>query len=407
MGALLLVNILNLVDRQLPFILVESIRADLHLTDAQIGLMAGVAFAVVYSFAGLPLARMADKHSPRTVLSLSLVFWSLMTAAGGLAQSFLHLVLARAGVAAGEAGSTPAAHALIARVFPSKKRAMVLAVFSLGVPIGSTLGLVLGGIINDLANWRVAFFLVGLPGVLAAIFAWYILPEPPARTKEDHPPFWPMVGALFALPSFRHMAAGSALFAVGSYAMSVFAPAFLMRTHELSTVQAGFGIGIAFGVGGLLGTGLGGILADRLGSLDPAWRQRVPAIGMLLSAPVAWASFLAPNPYLSIFFLTLIFTLSLFYFAPTFSAVQMLVADNARATSAAVLLFCLTLAGSSIGPYMIGALSDYLAPTHGALSLRYALCVLPLTMLWSAFHFWRASKALGGDLQSTALAHAA
>src|ERR1700730_14823862 len=165
LGLLLFVNILNFVDRLLPSILVEAIRADLHLTDSQIGLMGGVAFAVIYSFATVGLARIADRHSPRMLISVSLAFWSLATAVTGLAQGFLHLFVARAAVAAGEAGSTPAAHALIARVFPSSRRSSVMAIFSLGVPIGAMLGLALGGWISDALNWRAAFFVVGLPGL--------------------------------------------------------------------------------------------------------------------------------------------------------------------------------------------------------------------------------------------------
>ena len=166
---LVLINVLNFIDRQLPYILVDSIRADLGLNDAQIGLMAGVAFAVVYSFAGLPLARLADRFGARWVITGALTFWSLATAASGFAHSFTHLILARIGVAAGEAGSTPAAHALISRVYPVTSRGIVLALFSLGVPIGSMLGLMLGGWINDAVGWRQAFFMVGLPGVVVAV----------------------------------------------------------------------------------------------------------------------------------------------------------------------------------------------------------------------------------------------
>lgn len=398
---LLLVNVLNFVDRQLPFILIDAIRRDLNLNDAQIGLMAGVSFAVVYSFAALGLAWVADRFSARWVIGLSLAFWSLMTAAGGLAQNFTHLLLARAGVAAGEAGSTPAAHAMIARLFPDGRRALILAIFSLGVPIGGTIGLALGGWINDAWGWREAFFFVGLPGVIIAAIALAVLPSGASSEPAIGAPRTSYLAAikfLFGLRSFRHMAAASSLFAIGSYAMNVFAPAFLMRTHGMTSAEAGLGLGLASGLGGLVGTFAGGMLADVLGKRDTRWRQWVPAIAMSVCVPTAIGAWLFPDPWVSMVLLALVYMLGLMYFAPTFSAAQSLAPDEIRATASAVLLFCLTLVGSSVGPYVIGWVSDYLTPRFGPLSLRYAMCLLAVTMAWSAVHFFLAARALKEDL---------
>ena len=403
LGLLLLVNILNFVDRLLPSILVGGIRKDLGLSDAQIGLMAGVAFAVIYSFATVALARLADLRSPRAVISLSLAFWSLATALSGLAQGFWQLFMARAGVAAGEAGCTPAAHALIARVYPTNRRSLVVALFSLGVPIGGTLGLILGGWINDLFSWRAAFFVVGLPGLAVAGLVRLAIPDPPHQsplhTRTDS--LGGTLKFLFAIRSFRHMAIASSLFAIGSYAMNVFAPAFLMRTYVMAPRQAGLAIGIANGLGGLIGTFAGGALGDWLGKSDPRWRQGVPAIGLALSAPTALAAYLVPDRTSSVILLTLVYLFGLLYFAPTFAAAQLLVPDNIRASTTGILLFCLTLIGASVGPYVIGLASDLLAPQFGALSLRYAMCLMAVTMLWSAWHFLCAARALPADLRQS------
>jgi MFS transporter, Spinster family, sphingosine-1-phosphate transporter len=401
LGLLLLVNILNFVDRLLPSILVGGIRKDLGLTDAEIGLMAGVAFAVIYSFAGVAMGRVADLRSPRLVIWLSLAFWSLATALSGLAQSFWQLFAARAGVAAGEAGCTPAAHALIARVFPLNRRSLVVALFSLGVPIGGTMGLILGGWINDLFSWRAAFFVVGLPGLAVAGLVRLLVPDPPHQSPQ-HTSTESLGGTvrfLFAIRSFRHMAMASSLFAIGSYAMNVFAPAFLMRTYTLAPRQAGVLIGLANGLGGLVGTFAGGALGDWLGRKDPRWRQGVPAIGLALSAPTALAAYLVPDQTLSVILLTLVYFFGLLYFAPTFAAAQLLVPDSIRASTSSILLFCLTLIGASVGPYVIGKASDLLAPRFGALSLRYAMCLMAITMLWSAWHFLCAARALPADLR--------
>jgi predicted MFS family arabinose efflux permease len=335
------------------------------------------------------------------VLAICLAFWSVMTAVSGFAQNFFHLILARVGVAAGEAGTTPAAHALIARIYPSGRRALVLALFSLGVPTGSMLGLMLGGWVNDLVGWRQAFFIVGLPGVAVAVLVRLCLPAAPAQTLEGapRPPLMQAVKFLFNLRSFRYMAAASSLFAIGSYAMNVFAPAFLMRTHGLSAGEAGFSLGLVSGLGGFIGTFSGGALADWLGRRDPRWRQVIPAIGMAICVPTALGAWLAPNLIVSLPLLAAVYLLGLMYFAPTFAAAQSLAPDDMRATAAAILLFCLTLIGSSVGPYVIGWASDVLAPRFGALSLRYALCLLAITMASSAWCFLLAAQALPADLE--------
>jgi predicted MFS family arabinose efflux permease len=400
---LMLVNVVNFIDRQLPFILIESIKADLKLTDGEIGLMAGIAFAVVFSAAALPLAYLADRWSSRHMLAITLSVWSLCTALSGLATSFMGLLLARAGVAASEAGCGPAAHALIARSFPKRRMAMILALFSLGVPIGSMIGLALGGWINDVADWKTAFFVVGLPGLLLALVAWLVLPNsaatPHVTGKQES--FMSGVKYLFKLRSFSHMAAGSALYACGSYAMNVFASAFLIRVHGLTTAEAGLSFGLAFGIGGLIGTFAGGWLADYLGKRDPKWRQLVPAIGQLLSFPTAIGAWLVPDVSVSIVLLTLSYVFGLLYFAPSFAVAQSLAPDRVRATASAVLGLCLTLIGSSVGPIVVGGLSDYLQPQYGNLALRYAMCAMGITILWSAVHFWLASRALPADLKRT------
>ncbi len=393
---LLLINIVNFIDRQLPFILISGIKADLKLTDSQIGLMAGVSFATVYSFGGLFLAHAADRWSPRWVLTISLAVWSAVTAASGLATSFLHLVIARAGVAVSEAGCTPSAHALISRLITPERRGLALTIFSLGVPIGSTLGLALGGWINDVASWRTAFFLVGLPGLLIALIAMFALPRMPKETVSHVAParFFSSVRELFAQPAFRHMAIACSAYACGSYAINVFAPAFLMRVHGLSASQAGLYMGAVFGVGGMAGTFFGGVIAERLARRNPAWRQYLPAFGQWLSLPFTAAAWLAPDLNISVACMAIAYMLTLSYLVPTFTALQSVVSDRMRATASAMLLFCLTIVGASVGPMAVGWISDQLIPTFGDLSLRYAMCAMILTTVVSGAFFIFSGRAL-------------
>jgi predicted MFS family arabinose efflux permease len=263
----------------------------------------------------------------------------------------------------------------------------------------------LGGWINDVFNWRAAFLVAGIPGLIVAALIRFVIPDPPHAS-----PAQPGAGAgqpggffgtlrwLFTKRSFRHMAAASSLFAIGSYALNIFAAAFLIRIHHVTSAQAGLLFGLAFGLGGFVGTFSGGALGDWLGRRDPRWRQGVPALGLALSAPAALVAFLTPSLALSVACLTLVYFLGLLYLAPTFAAAQSLVPDEIRATVSGVLLFCLTLVGATLGPLMVGFFSDVLAPRYGALSLRYALSLMPVTMIWSALHFALAARELPKDL---------
>lgn len=405
---LFLVNVVNFVDRQLPFILIGSIKAELQLSDSQIALMAGLTFALVYSFASLPLAVAADRWNPRWVLAGALAVWSAMTGLSGLVTSFGQLVLCRTGVAASEAGSTPAAHALIARLIEPRLRALALAIFSLGVPVGSTLGLVLGGWINDVLDWRAAFFVVGLPGLALAVLAWFALPDPPrvsappppapGETGRDGASFLATLRMLWRIPSMRHMALGSAFYACGSYAINVFAPAFLMRVHGMTSSQAGLGMGVVFGVGGLIGTFAGGWLGDRLARRSEGWRLGVPAIGQALSLPTALGAWLVADPALAIGHQRLRRGKGRREIEQAEHVAHGQQPDRIRATTSAVLLFCLTILGSSVGPLAVGAISDALQPQYGVFSLRYAMCAMAVTMALSAVFFALGARRLAGDL---------
>ncbi|MDM0030112.1 spinster family MFS transporter [Variovorax saccharolyticus] len=400
LALLLAVNIVNYIDRQLPYILVDAIRDELGLSDAQFGLMAGTSYSLAFSVCALFLARMADRFSARAVLSASLVVWSLMTTVGGFAQSFQHLVMARIGVGAGESGAMPAAHALIARIYPAQNHAIVYAVFSLAVPIGSTLGLMLGGWINDSMGWRQAFFVIGLPGVLLALLAWRVLPELQAGlpANPSQPSFTQVVRHMFGIRSYAHTTAACVVFGIAYFALTVFGPAFLMRVHGQSAGQAGLALGIASGLGGAAGILGGGILADRLGRKDPRWRQFVPAIGVALCAPAALWAWLVPDVQTALVMLALVHLLGMICLAPTWANVQLLAPDDMRATAAALVQFCILLVGASLGPFAVGWLSDQLTPQFGAAGLRYALCGIAIFLAWAALHYYLAGRAMGRDL---------
>lgn len=395
---LLLVNILNFVDRQSVFILAEDIKRDLALTDTDIGLLGGLAFAVVYATLGIPLARIAEMYGRKRILAAVLFLWSALTALGGLAQNFVQLVATRLGVAAGEAGSTPTAHSLISAYFPERRRGLILAIYSLGVPLGTMIGLILAGWINQVASWRTAMIALGAPGILLALLLLVTIREPPAqpeKVKEQR--LWLTLRALWSRPSFRQMAYGQAVYSMGANAAIVFAPAFLMRTYGLDSASTGLSLGIVYGVIGVAGTLIGGAMGDRFGGRDARWRLWLPGLVLIAAMPLTLGAWFAPDPTSSVALLAGTKFANLFYFGPIFVALHSIAPVHARGTASAVLLFFNSLVGISMGPLVTGLVSDWLEPSFGLMSLRYALCFVVVTQLWAAIHFFLAARSIRED----------
>lgn len=395
---LLLVNILNFVDRQSVFILAEDIKRDLALTDTDIGLLGGLAFAVVYATLGIPLARIAEMYGRKRILAAVLFLWSALTALGGLAQNFVQLVATRLGVAAGEAGSTPTAHSLISAYFPERRRGLILAIYSLGVPLGTMIGLILAGWINQVASWRTAMIALGAPGILLALLLLVTIREPPAQAeKVKEQRLWLTLRALWSRPSFRQMAYGQAVYSMGANAAIVFAPAFLMRTYGLDSASTGLSLGIVYGVIGVAGTLIGGAMGDRFGGRDARWRLWLPGLVLIAAMPLTFGAWFAPDPTSSVALLAGTKFANLFYFGPIFVALHSIAPVHARGTASAVLLFFNSLVGISMGPLVTGLVSDWLEPSFGLMSLRYALCFVVVTQLWAAIHFFLAARSIRED----------
>lgn len=406
---LLTVYVFNFIDRQIVNILAEPIARDLDLSDTQIGLMTGLAFALFYTVLGIPIARLADRpttHRPR-LIALALAVWSGMTALCGVAQNFWQLLLARIGVGVGEAGCTPPAHSLISDMVPPDKRASALAFYSLGIPIGSLLGMVIGGLLADYLGWREAFVVVGLPGVTLALVVWFVLKDP---RRSDAAAILQAKAAAPALPLRQALAevmgsrayillvcAGSGA-AFLSYGKTTWTTIFFQRTHELTAGQTGLWFGIIGGVGGILGTWLGGYLADRYGVRNRRHVLTAPAVGMALAIPLAIAAYHAPNWPLALVLIFLPQVFNSLYYGPCYSAAQGLVPIRARAIAAAALLFFQNLIGLGLGPLFFGVLSDVLEPTYGAESVRYVLYGAAVLGLVPAFFFWRCSLHLDREL---------
>jgi predicted MFS family arabinose efflux permease len=406
---LLTVYVFNFIDRQIVNILAEPIADELRLSDTQIGLMTGLAFALFYTLLGIPIARFADRPTtsrPR-LIAVALALWSGMTALCGVAHNFWQLLLARIGVGVGEAGCTPPAHSLISDIVPPEKRASALAFYSLGIPVGSLLGMVIGGLLADYLGWREAFVVVGLPGVALALVVWFVLKDPrhagtAALLRESYQPaalpLRDTVAEVMRSRAFVLLVCAGSAASFLSYGKTTWTTIFFQRTHDLSPGEVGLSFGLLGGAAGILGTWLGGYLADRFGATSRRHVLSAPAIGMALAVPLAIAAYDAPSWPLALALLFLPTVFNSLYYGPTYSAAQGLVPLRARAIAAASLLFFQNLIGLGLGPLFFGMLSDLLQPTYGADSVRYVLYGAAILGLVPAFFFWRCSLHLDAEL---------
>ena len=410
LGLLFIVYIFNFIDRQILGILAQPIKEDLGLSDTQMGFMGGIAFALFYTFLGIPIARLADRGVRRNILAVCLTIWSGMTALCGLAGSFIQLLACRIGVAVGEAGGSPPSHSMISDIFPADRRATALGIYALGIPVGTMLGNLLGGWINDAFDWRTAFFLVGMPGVGLALLVRFTLREPvrgasdakPAVTEAPKaetalPPVKEVFLALWARKSFRYMAIGGVLHAFVGYGVGYWIPAFFMRTHDFTSTDIGTAL-FWLGIPGMAGTFLGGLLGDRFAKRDVRWYVWLPGLATLISVPFAYYVYTHEDPWFGLWVYAIPTFLGSYYLGPTFSLAQSLVGLRMRALAASILLFILNLIGLGLGPQFVGIMSDVLRSSYGEGSLQMALVIVLIFNVLSTASYLLAGRTLKADL---------
>jgi MFS family permease len=401
---LTLVYALNFIDRQILVILQESIKVDMDLSDSQLGLLTGFAFAIFYVSVGIPIARWADVGNRRNIVSLAVAVWSGMTALSGFTQNFWQLLMARIGVGVGEAGGSPPSHSMISDYYPVEQRGSALSFYSTGVYLGILFGFLIGGWINSEFGWRVAFFVVGVPGFLVALLVRLTIREPvrgglEGRALEVPATFGETLRTLRGFGSFKLFAIGAGLNAFSSYGIGNFTPSFLIRSHGFSSLEVGTSLALITGIGGALGTYMGGVLADRFGANDKRWYLWIAAIPGALSVPLMFTAVFIGDPQWALGFLFFATMLGAFYLGPTIAISHTMVSPSMRAMASAILFFILNLIGLGLGPLVVGMLSDLLAPTYGSESLRYALGMVSFVNLISATFFVLAARKLLADLK--------
>ena len=403
---LTLVYTFNFIDRQILVILQEPIKADLGLSDAQLGLLTGFSFALVYVTAGIPIAWLADRANRRNIVAASLAFWSLMTAMSGLVQNYGQLLVARLGVGVGEAGGTPPAHSMISDYFPPSSRGTALSFYSMGIYIGVLFGFAAGGWIAENFGWRNAFFVIGIPGILYAFAVLWVVKEPkrghfdpagagaPAQSSLSE-----TMAGLRRRPTFWYLSVGCAFSAFVSYGNGNFMPSFLMRNHGLSLTEVGVILGLISGLSGATGTFLGGYMADRLATRDMRWYLWIPILGGLSAMIPAYYTLLGEDTTFIVAAMIPSQILSALYLGPCIATCHNLVSPGMRAMASAILYFVLNLIGLGLGPLTVGILSDFYAEPFGDDNLRYAMASVLTIGFLGVYFLWMGTRSLNRDLE--------
>ena len=439
LALLMLVYTFNFIDRMVIVTLGQAIKVDLLITDAQLGLLQGLAFAVFFTTLGIPLARLAEHSSRVNLIAVCLALWSGMTVLCGVAANYTQLFLCRMGVGIGEAGCSPPAHSLITDLYGAGSRATALSIYSLGIPLGMMFGAIAGGWIADELGWRQAFVIVGLPGVVLAVLFKMVVKEP-QRGREDGvrpetaaatPPLGEVVRQLFGNASFVHMLVGATVITFVAYGTGTFTQPYFNRAFGLSYTQVGLIFGLIGGVAAAAGTVLGGVASDWAGKRAMRWYALIPGFSVLLAAPGYVLAYTRESPQLAVACMVLPMLLHYVYLGPTLGVMHNLVGPRMRATATALFIFIVNLIGLGAGPYVTGRLNDYFAEREflrtlggsfvqlcpggiapagsddalvlecarsGVLGTRAGIVIVSGVLVWAALHYFLAARTLRRDL---------
>ena len=398
------VAVLNMLDRQILGMLVSPIQAEFGVSDTAMGFLTGPAFALFYAVAGIPIARWADRGVRRSIIALGLFLWSGLTLASGMAQSFVHLVVARLGVGIGEAAGTPPAHSLLSDYFPPSRRAFALAVFSVGSSSGVALAHVMGGWVNEFWGWRAVFLVAGVPGLLLAALLRLTVKEPPRGRFErqgadtGNESWSTAVWTLLRIPSYRHLIVAASLHSFAFVGSAIWYPTFVTRVHGLSSGEIGMALGLTSSLPAGIGIFFGGAITDRLARRDVRWLQGFAAVVNFAYVPFALGFLFVPD---RIWAFACLVPAAFFIGASVpgmHVATQALAPVHMRSLASALNLLLLSVVGTGLAPFFVGLTNDLLQPSLGIEAVRYTLSIVAFTSLWSAFHNLMSARHLAKDL---------
>lgn len=411
LGVLMVIYGFNLLDRGLVALLQEQIKPEFGLTDFQLGLLGGPAFALCNTLAGLPLARLSERFNRVGVLAVCTALWSAMTAFCGWAVSFPMLLLARFGVGVGEAGCLPPTQSLIADYFPANKRASAISIHLTAIPIGTIVAGAVAAVIADHYGWRMAFIALGLPGILVALICWLTVKEPPrggGAEATETPGFGDAIKAIVSKASFWHIAIASGLVNFVAVGGGQYTTSFMLRTYDVSLTQIGLIFGPIVGIVTVVSVYAVGKIIDHLSEKDRAWLARWPAIGMAIAGPVTVATYMAPSIWVMIAFQVVGLLCMNTYLITLYATAQGIVQPRVRATATAMVIMVINTIGYGLGPPVFGALSDLFHANvvawglsdeqhASAQGLRYALMCGAVVYVWASIHYLIGSTKLKKD----------
>lgn len=398
LASLFLVSVFAQIDRILPFILAEAIKAELRLSDTHIGLLTGIAFALCYALLSLPMARLCDQGSPRKVLLACMLTWSAMTALGGFATGFASLAATRFGVALGEAGAVPSSHTLIARKIRPGRRGFAIGIFSMGIPVGTMIGFGLGGAMSDALGWRTALLGAGALGAAVGVLAFLAAgATPPSRRPSGTDSFWQSSRALLSRPAFRALLVAAISIGFAAAPFYAFAATFLIRTHALSATEAGMTFGLLQGGLGIAGTLLGGRCFDAAVRRSAASLLLVPAVAFCVAAVTTTTALFAPVAWISIALLIPAMFTFAFTLPYAFGAAHLVAGVGREGMASSLAMIGSGLVGPALGPLLVGLVSDFVANAGVSNGLGIGLLIVPLACVTTALTYVSAGRHIAAS----------
>ncbi len=395
----------SFMDRQILSILLEDIKAEFTLTDTQLGLLSGLAFALFYSTLGVPIARLADRYSRTKIIAAAMGIWSVVTILCGMAANFLQLFLARIGVGVGEAGGLAPAHSMISDYYTSEERSRAISLYSLGIVVGMIAGLLMGGYLAEHYSWRYAFVAAGIPGIILVLLMLTTVKEPTrggldrATGQHGDPediqlPFMVTLKELWQSKVYVLVTTGHVVGVFFSYALASWLPTVFIRTHNMAQTKVGALVGVILIIGMVPGMLTGGFLADRLGRHDNKWRSYVCALGILIAMPFYFFAYATDSiPLAAVLFSGGSFFIN-WHHAPGLAIVQTVVRPSTRAFAAAIVYFFSNMIGLALGPLLVGTISDGLNPNYGDKALPIALATMILFLPIAVWAYWLGGRKM-------------